>query len=311
MAGNIEHDITYRHKQCEFSRIGSKHPQRFFRRRESASELLQNTLVTVDEYGVKPTDSDDIALPACEIGLASFDEPSTYHFFSFYEHRLQTFLDFQWPLALKVLVVPLATFGYFYKKESSIVYCYYCGGADANWLPPESSEEMIYYPMIIHSTTSHKCPLVKPYYYDPLFREAYLAYDVKHTTCFLRVFLNNIGAAESVIAKYYVNYAKMMKKRRKTAKSNRHIQRYISRKEAPDNPSSEKSVDVLNEKVAQLESEALCGICLKNRKNICFTPCGHTFACLSCYRTSTHGGRKRIVCYVCRGKITGFIHIYL
>ena len=250
-------------------------------------------------------------LPASEIPLASFDEPCTYHFFSLYTHRIQTFLDFRWPLALKALAVPLAKFGYFYKKESSIVYCYYCGGANTDWIPPENNEEMLYYPMIIHSTTNYKCPLVKPYYYDALFREAYLTYDVKHTTCLLSLFLQRIGTDKSVIDIYYADYDEMVKKNPKSEKSREYILRHVSHKETGDNASSEKSVDVLNEKVGQLQSEVLCGICLKNRKNICFTPCGHTFACVTCYRGNTDGGRKNVVCYVCRGKVRGFIHIYL
>ena len=345
-----EDNVQYLHKQCEFSRINSRIVQRFFRRRQAASSLLRKTIVRASDYGIEVLDLSNMSLPAYQLGLTSFDEPVMYTFFDSYEARKQTYIDFGWPLILKPLEETLAKFAFFYKKESTILYCYYCGVGVTDWLLPEESGDITYYPVIKHAISNLDCPLVKSYYGQTLFHNAYLAYDVKHRTSHLRDFLQRSGAAVSEIDKYYDDYNQMINKEKKVEKSSGSILTYIdvvshkelqskkrkadpscesgqqidyevvSRKELPSkkckaDPSCEsaqqKKIDDLNQKVMQLESEILCGICLKERKNICFTPCGHTFGCATCFRTSSLGIRKNMACYVCRRDVNGHIRMFL
>ncbi len=57
----------------------------------------------------------------------------------------------------------------------------------------------------------------------------------------------------------------------------------------------------LEEKIAEMEENQTCSICLERRKNVVFL-CGHG-ACVACSATLT-------VCHMCRAVITRKINVY-
>ena len=193
-----EGSIHHLHRQCDFSRINSRLAPRFYRRRQVASSLLQKTLIKPQHYGIALNDPSEMAVSAGAVGLCTYDEPILYPYFDNYESRRQTFIDFAFPRALSALVEPLAKFGFFYKKESVIVYCFTCGVPISDWELCESGD-MDVYPIIQHAIFNRECSLVYPYYHDKKFHKSFLEFDVKNRTTHLRDFLKQTDALNEIL----------------------------------------------------------------------------------------------------------------
>ena len=195
-----------RHREADFCRINSRLSNRFFRRRHEASQILQNTIVNPTEYGIILCSTDGSSATAQQMGLCDFDEPPLYPHFVSTLARRQTFVDFFWPKVLRPLEHSLAEFGFFYKKESTIVYCFNCGVGITDWLIPDDAETISMYPAIQHAIIYRNCVLVKALYRDITFLNVFLAYDVKNRTRHLQNFLEFSGASSYELNRHIIEY---------------------------------------------------------------------------------------------------------
>ena len=192
-------------KQLEWCRIGSRIPERLFRTRQTNFKNYNNRLISADTYGVITSSAGELLSAIAttnSMGLCSTYEEPLYPHFSTYEHRCQSFIDYGWARVLKTLAEPLAKLCYFYKKENTLVYCYFCGVGVRDWELFENSEENTTLAVIQHCIARPQCPVMKPYYTNSDFQTLFLHYDIFKGTTHLKKFLTDINASEHEIQKY-------------------------------------------------------------------------------------------------------------
>ncbi|XP_064607663.1 baculoviral IAP repeat-containing protein 7-B-like [Liolophura sinensis] len=222
--------------------------------------------------------------------------------FSTLESRLASFVD--WPKTQTHPPVDMASAGFFYAGISDCVKCHHCNGGLRNWLPGDD-------PWCEHAQWYPSCSFLK--------KEQSYALTAATSGRVLLDRKTSLSTNAPVTNRLSWNTAD--RKHRPAVVQDASaacptVSPHVDVSEAPRDIGSSKQEKIddtdaerqemmsLVEENRELMEKTMCKICLTEKCQLTFLPCGHLVTCLTC-------GPKLRKCPICRATIKGRVRIYM